>query len=174
MHEKYDVNMVKEKYLSNRKFIGISLKTNNLKYAINLTTPNNYYISDNSIFNYSFMKWYMMKHYNVKLSNDYVISCIDNYVEMYKINPGKKILVNKNRFEILDDETFVDEDSETQNDHDDGVGVDEDEHDSQSDTGSETEKNDTKESKDAKENKSSNTYLEDNHEMCDIEILDYD
>jgi hypothetical protein len=174
MHEKYDVNMVKEKYLSSRKFIGISLKTNNLKYAINLTTLNNYYISDNSIFNYSFMKWYMMKHYNVKLSNDYVISCIDNYVEMYKINPGKKILVNKNRFEILDDETFVNEDSETQNDHDDDGGVDEDEHDSQSDTGSETAKNDTKESKDAKENKSSNAYLEDNHEMCDIEILDYD
>jgi hypothetical protein len=116
MIEKYDVAMIKEKYVSTKKFIGISLKTNDEKYSINLTSPNNYYVSDNSIFNYSFLKWYMMRHHNVKLSRDYVISGIDNYVEMYKINPGKKIIVHKNRFELVDDETFVIADADADTD----------------------------------------------------------
>jgi hypothetical protein len=163
--EKYDIDMIKDKYVSTRKFIGISLKINNQKYNINLTSPSNYYVSDNSILNYSFMKWYMMKHYNVKLSRDYVISCIDNYVEMYKIHPGKKIFVHKNRFEVVDDETFVNDNT------------------SEDDSGSETEheheqeneqKSENQEEKTQNGSKSSSKHLEDTHEMCDIEILDYD
>ena len=164
MHEKYDVAMVKDKYFSSRKFIGISLKTNNQKYNINLTTPNNYYVSDNSILNYSFMKWYMLEHYNVKLSQDYVISCIDNYVEMYKINPGKKIFVHKNRLEVVDDETFINEDIDN-----DECDEDESEVDSETDT----------EDKAEHENKNEHPVIhledsQDSHEICDIEILDYD
>ena len=165
MNEKYDIAMIKDKYFSSRKFIGVSLKQNGEKYSINLTTPNNYYISDNSILNYSFMKWYMMKHYNVNLSSDYLISCIDNYVEMYKIHPGKKIFVHKNRFEIVDDETFVNEnrsennsDSETEHEH-------EQEHEQKSENQQEKTENGSK---------YSSKHLEDTHEMCDIEILDYD
>lgn len=169
MNEKYDVNMIKDKYFSSRKFIGISLKQNGEKYNINLTTPNNYYVSDNSILNYSFMKWYMMKHYNVNLSKDYLISCIDNYVEMYKIHPGKKIFVHKNRFEVVDDETFVNDNTS----EDEGNG------DVDSDSDSETEheyeeKSENQEEKTENGTKSSSKYLEDTHEMCDIEILDYD
>jgi len=164
MHEKYDVAMVKDKYFSSRKFIGISLKTNNQKYNINLTTPNNYYVSDNSILNYSFMKWYMLEHYNVKLSQDYVISCIDNYVEMYKINPGKKIFVHKNRLEVVDDETFINEDIDN-----DECDEDESEVDSETDTEDKAEHEN--------KNECQSIHLEDSqnsHEMCDIEILDYD
>jgi hypothetical protein len=176
MHEKYDVTMVKDKYFSNRKFIGISLKQNGQKYNINLTTPNNYYVSDNSILNYSFMKWYMMKHYHVNLSNDYLISCIDNYVEMYKIKPGKKIFVHKNQFKIVDDETFVkDADADADADAADvDADVDADaDADAAADADTETE-TDTKNQKEKNKNECANTHLEDNHEMCDIEILDYD
>jgi hypothetical protein len=174
MHEKYDVTMVKDKYFSNRKFIGISLKQNGQKYNINLTTPNNYYVSDNSILNYSFMKWYMMKHYHVNLSNDYLISCIDNYVEMYKINPGKKIFVDKNQFKIVDDETFVKDADADAADVDADVDADADaDADAAADADTETE-TDTKNQKEKNKNECANTHLEDNHEMCDIEILDYD
>ena len=85
MVEKYDIQMIKDNYFSTRKFIGISLKTNNQKYNINLTSPSNYYLSDNSILNYSFLKWYMMKHHGVKLSHDYIISCIDCHVIVIRI-----------------------------------------------------------------------------------------
>ena len=159
--EKYDIEMIKDKYFSTRKFIGISLKTNGEKYSINLTSPSNYYVSDNSILNYSFMKWYMMKHYHVNLSRNYIISCIDNYVEMYRIHPGKKIIVHKNRFEIVNDETFMnDKDNNTQCDTY-----------SESDTDSETP---IPSMQNTSETGTDNINLEESHEMCDIEILEYD
>ena len=159
--EKYDIEMIKDKYFSTRKFIGISLKTNGEKYSINLTSPSNYYVSDNSILNYSFMKWYMMKHYHVNLSRNYIISCIDNYVEMYRIHPGKKIIVHKNRFEIVNDETFMnDKDNNNQCDTH-----------SESDTDSETP---IPSMQNTSETGTDNINLEESHEMCDIEILEYD
>jgi hypothetical protein len=174
MVEKYDIDMIKDKYVSTRKFIGISLKTNNQKYNINLTSPSNYYVSDNSILNYSFMKWYMMKHYNVKLSRDYVISCIDNYVEMCRIHSGKKILVHKNKFQIIDDETFnSDSDSDSDSNERTNADVDVD-----SDTDTENDNHSNENENNNEKNKEPrlviHTNLEESHEMCDIEILDYD
>jgi hypothetical protein len=178
--EKYDIDMIKDNYFSTRKFIGISLKTNNQKYNINLTSPSNYYVSDNSILNYSFMKWYMMKHYNVKLSRDYVISCIDNYVEMYRIHPGKKILVHKNKFQIVDDETF-NSDSDNDNDNDSNEHADADvdvDSDTDSDNDNHINENENNNENQNEKNKEPrlviHTNLEESHEMCDIEILDYD
>lgn len=172
MVEKYDATIVKNKYLSNRKFIGISLKTNGQKYNINLTSPNNYYVSDNSLFNYSFMKWYMMKHYNVNLSNDYVISCIDNYVEMYRIHPGNKIIVYKNKFEITPDESFSEDDNtdgNTNNDNNEEVDSDSEP------LGNEESSSNHKEGENKTDsNNVGSINLEENNEMCDIEILDYD
>ncbi len=177
MVEKYDIAMIKEKYVSTKKFIGISLKTNDEKYSINLTSPNNYYVSDNSIFNYSFLKWYMMRHHNVKLSRDYVISGIDNYVEMYKINPGKKIIVHNNRFELVDDETFViddtDADTDTDNHTDNHTNVDSDTENELDDESSSSKTQSESENKN-EPIKVINMNLDETHEMCDIEILDYD
>ena len=167
--EKYDIEMIKDKYFSTRKFIGISLKTNGEKYSINLTSPSNYYVSDNSILNYSFMKWYMMKHYHVNLSRNYIISCIDNYVEMYRIHPGKKIIVHKNRFEIVNDETFMnDNDKDKDKDKDNNNLCDTH---SESDTDSETP---ITYMQNTSETGTDNINLEEGHEMCDIEILEYD
>jgi hypothetical protein len=192
--EKYDIEMIKDKYFSTRKFIGISLKTNNQKYNINLTSPSNYYLSDNSILNYSFMKWYMMKHHNVKLSREYLISCIDNHVEMYRIHPGKKIIVYKNNFQLVDDETFnsdSDTDTDTDNDkrtHSDANVESDTDTDTDTNTNNDTETDTdtcTGNSNDNNETENQNekikeprvlfiNNLEESHEMCDIEILDYD
>ena len=172
MVEKYDIQMIKDNYFSTRKFIGISLKTNNQKYNINLTSPSNYYLSDNSILNYSFLKWYMMKHHGVKLSHDYVISGIDNYVEMYIINPGKKIIVHKNKFQIVDDETF-NGDNDNDNDADTHANVDAG-LDTDTDTDADTPAADTQNENNKEPRLLFNNNLEENHEMFDIEILDYE
>ena len=172
MVEKYDIQMIKDNYFSTRKFIGISLKTNNQKYNINLTSPSNYYLSDNSILNYSFLKWYMMKHHGVKLSHDYVISGIDNYVEMYIINPGKKIIVHKNKFQIVDDETF-NGDNDNDNDADTHANVDAG-LDTDTDTDADTPADDIQNENNKEPRLLFNNNLEENHEMFDIEILDYE
>ena len=174
MVEKYDIQMIKDNYFSTRKFIGISLKTNNQKYNINLTSPSNYYLSDNSILNYSFLKWYMMKHHGVKLSHDYVISCIDNYVEMYRINPGKKIIVHKNKFQLVDDETF-NSDKDTHSNVDAGLDTDTDtDADTDADADADTPADDTQNENNKEPRLLFNNNLEENHEMFDIEILDYE
>ena len=115
-----------------------------------------------------------MEHYGVKLSRDYIISCIDNYVEMYKISPGKKIIVYKKKFEVVDDESFnSDTESETG-----AEGENESESESESESeceggnivvGNTENINDT-----GAEIKYTKTALEEKNEMCDIEILDYD
>ena len=98
--------------LSKRRFIGIHLNMDEKNYIINLTTPLNYYLVNNTILDYSFLKMYLFNRYNVILGNTYKLSCIDNFIEMYTIEQGKKIYVKMNTFNIVDDETYnVDESS---------------------------------------------------------------
>ena len=98
--------------LSKRRFIGIHLNMDEKNYIINLTTPLNYYLVNNTILDYSFLKMYLFNRYNVILGNTYKLSCIDNFIEMYTIEQGKKFYVKMNTFSIVDDETYnVDESS---------------------------------------------------------------
>ena len=104
------------KEVSSRKFIGSNITFNGVKYTINLTTPNNYYIIGNSILDYPFLKWYMAKHFDIILTKKYSLSCIDNFVEMYNIMPGQKIIVENNLLRVTEDETFTHSDSESETD----------------------------------------------------------
>jgi len=77
-----------------------------------LSSPVNYYLVNNTILDYSFLKMYLFNRYNVILGNTYKLSCIDNFVEMYTIEQGKKFYVKMNSLNIVDDETYnVDESS---------------------------------------------------------------
>ena len=49
---------------------------------------------------------YLFKRYSIILGNSYTLSCIDNCIEMYSLEQGKKIFIKKNSFEIIDDETY--------------------------------------------------------------------
>ena len=98
--------------LSKRRFIGIHLNMDEKNYIINLTTPVNYYLVNNTILDYSFLKMYLFNRYNVILGNTYKLSCIDNFIEMYTVEQGKKFYVKMNSLNIVDDETYnVDESS---------------------------------------------------------------
>ena len=113
MKQKYSYEQLKNS-LSKRKFIGIHIKTEGMDYIINLTNPVNYYIVDNTILDYSFLKMYLFKRYSVILGNNYTLSCIDNFIEMYTIKEGKKVFIKKNSFKIVDDETYnIAEDTES-------------------------------------------------------------
>ena len=92
--------------VSKRRFIGIHLKTEGKDYIINLSTPINYHIVNNTILDYSFLKMYMLRRYNVILGNTYKLSCIDNFIEMYTVEQGNKFLIKNNVFTIVDDETY--------------------------------------------------------------------
>ena len=113
-YETFRKSDIKDKYtyenlknmLSSRRFIGIHLKTDDKDYLINISSPINYYIVDNTILDYSFLKMYMFNRYNVILGRTYKLSCIDNFIEMYSIEQGKKFLVKKNSFQTIDDETY--------------------------------------------------------------------
>jgi hypothetical protein len=55
---------------------------------------------------------YLFNHYNVSLGNTYKLSCIDNFIEMYTIEQGKKFFIKKNAFKVVDDETYNDDDDD--------------------------------------------------------------
>jgi hypothetical protein len=105
MKQKYTYEQLRDT-VSKRRFIGIHLKSEGKDYIINLTNPVNYYIVDNTILDYSFLKMYLFKRYNVILGKNYTLSCIDNFIEMYIVEQGKKIFITKNSFKIINDETY--------------------------------------------------------------------
>jgi hypothetical protein len=90
---------------------------------------------------------------------------------MYRIHPGKKIIVHKNKFQVVDDETFVNDDGAVDTDNHEDVDSD-----TENDSDVESSSNQTQsESENKNESiKVINANLEKTHEMCDIEILDYD
>lgn len=83
---------------SNRKFIAVVLKMNSCEYKIDICNPYYFNISENIVLEYNFLKWYMRKVYNVHLTLDYKITAIDNYVDMYIINPPDAIEICKNKY----------------------------------------------------------------------------
>ena len=92
--------------ISKRRFIGIHLKTEGKDFIINLTNPVNYYLVNNTILDYSFLKMYLFNRYNFILGNTYKLSCIDNSIEMYTVEQGKKFFVKSDSFKVVDDETY--------------------------------------------------------------------
>jgi hypothetical protein len=92
--------------VSKRRFIGIHIKTEDKDFIINLTNPVNYYLVNNTILDYSFLKMYLFNRYNFILGNTYKLSCIDNFIEMYTVEQGKKFFVKSDSFKVVDDETY--------------------------------------------------------------------
>jgi hypothetical protein len=170
-YETFRKSDIKHKYthedlknmLSTRRFIGIHLKTDDKDYLINISSPINYYIVDNTILDYSFLKMYMLNRYNVILGTTYKLSCIDNFIEMYSVEQGKKFLVKKNSFKLVDDETYRNG-SETDSESESGSGSGSD---SESGSESESESESGSESKLRSELESSSF-----HQNDDIEIVD--
>lgn len=143
------------KDVSSRKFIGSNLTFKGVKYNINLTEPNNYYIVNNSILDYPFLKWYMAEQYDIILTKNYTVSCIDNFVEMYTIKPGQKVVVEKNSLQVVEDESFIESESDSNSSFDSNV------------------ESDTNDSNNEKENQTDNNEeITNSSDTNDVEILE--
>jgi hypothetical protein len=105
----YEYDEIKN-MISKRRFIGIHLKTEDKDFIINLTNPVNYYLVNNTILDYSFLKMYLFNRYNFILGNTYKLSCIDNFIEMYTVEQGKKFFIKSDSFKVVDDETYKEHD----------------------------------------------------------------
>ena len=105
MKKTYTYDEIKN-MISKRRFIGIHLKTEDKDFIINLTNPVNYYLVNNTILDYSFLKMYLFNRYNFILGNTYKLSCIDNFIEMYTVEQGKKFFIKSDSFKVVDDETY--------------------------------------------------------------------
>ena len=132
--------------ISNKKLIGANLHMNSKKYNINLTNPANYFVINNSVLGYYFLKWYMAETHNVVLQKDYSIFCIDNRIGMYTLVPGKKLLVYHNTLKVIDDEAYLEGNEESDADAD----------------------------ANSKENKERKVKSEHLNDICDIEVVGYE
>ena len=146
--------------LSKRKLIAINIHMNSNKYSINLTTPVNYFTVENSILGYHFLKWYMAQTYDVILDNKYTVLCIDNFVGMYKIKPGKKLVIYSDSLKVVDDDEYSVEDAD---DNDDEEHVESNNH------HEEDEDNEQDEQDEQDEQAKKSDQLND---ACDIEVVD--
>jgi len=143
--------------VSKRKLIGANLHMNSKKYVINLTTPINYFISDNSVLGYHFLKWYMAENYDVVLHKKYSVLCIDNCIGMYELVPGKKLLISRDSLKVVDDDEYSGEDSDS-----DGEESNEDDEQDKAEHTEHTEHTEQAEKSDQ------------SNDTCDIEVVDCD
>lgn len=92
-----------EFYPCNFTFLLVVIKTNDMSYDITdfLKNPkNNYYVTNNILFNKSFMNWVFISHIKKELL-EYEIVFLDNTVTEVTIDKTQYIKLNKNNYEII-------------------------------------------------------------------------
>jgi hypothetical protein len=130
---------------------------NSKKYVINLTTPINYFIADNSVLGYHFLKWFMAENHDVILNKKYSVLCIDNCIGMYELVPGKKLLVSRDSLKVVDDDEYSGEDS-----------------DSDGEESNEDDEQDKAENEEQSQNEEQSEKSDQSTDACDIEVVDCD
>jgi len=98
-HELYN-----ELVITSVLFLVVELVFNNTTYLINLSDPVNYYIENNLLLDYSFLKYYMNINYNISITKDYKLNIIDKkmntheltYISSIEFKEGKYTVINSN------------------------------------------------------------------------------
>ena len=94
-----DISKIKCDY----NFLEIEYQDENKNYAINITDKNNsisFMIVNNTILTQDFVKWYMNKYYNYKITNNYKINIIDQDANSIELNENESITLEKNSYFI--------------------------------------------------------------------------
>jgi len=103
-------------YFYDRKFVPVNhrmmeivLQHGDSEYDLDLSSPDNFYVTGNKLLDPAFLKWFMRKTHNVDLNIDattsdalYTIKCIDNNATLHTLFPHNCIRVTDAGFEVQD------------------------------------------------------------------------
>lgn len=83
-----------------------SLEYRGKSYDIDITFPYNFNVVGNIILDYTFLKWYMLKEYDVTSFTkenecEYTVTCISNKITMFKFGKSSMLLVKVDDYEII-------------------------------------------------------------------------
>jgi hypothetical protein len=83
-----------------------SLEYRGKSYDIDITFPYNFNVVGNIILDYTFLKWYMLKEYDVTSFDkenecEYTVTCISNKITMFKFGKSSMLLVKVDDYEII-------------------------------------------------------------------------
>ena len=82
-------------------------KSNEITLELNINLKShNFFIENNKILDYPFIKWYANKFLNLELDkeDDYYFILLDNNIKEYKLNKYNKIVITNEYFIIEDDQ----------------------------------------------------------------------
>uniref|UniRef100_A0A6C0JBM9 Uncharacterized protein n=1 Tax=viral metagenome TaxID=1070528 RepID=A0A6C0JBM9_9ZZZZ len=93
-----DKNIKMEKI--DKQFIQIELCQNDIKTSIHKNLEG-FYLTDNTLLDYVFLKWYVNKFYGLLLSDTYNLRIIDSDINMFKLDKNQSIMLNsKKKYDV--------------------------------------------------------------------------
>jgi|TARA_B110000971_G_C20015348_1_gene503647 hypothetical protein len=89
-----DKNIKMEKI--DKQFIQIELCQNSTKTSIHKNLEG-FYLTDNTLLDYMFLKWYVNKFYGLLLTDTYKLSVIDSDINMFNLEKNQSITINRKK-----------------------------------------------------------------------------
>jgi len=89
-----DKNIKMEKV--DKQFIQIELCQNANKTSIHKNLER-FYLTDNTLLDYIFLKWYVNKFYGLLLVDTYKLSIIDSDINMFNLDKNQSIIINRTK-----------------------------------------------------------------------------
>jgi hypothetical protein len=89
-----DKNIKMEKV--DKQFIQIELCQNSNKTSIHKNLEG-FYLTDNTLLDYVFLKWYVNKFYGLLLADTYKLSIIDSDINMFNLDKNQSIIINRTK-----------------------------------------------------------------------------
>ena len=89
-----DKNIKMEKV--DKQFIQIELCQNSNKTSIHKNLEG-FYLTDNTLLDYVFLKWYVNKFYGLLLADTYKLSIIDSDINMFNLDKNQSIIINSKK-----------------------------------------------------------------------------
>jgi hypothetical protein len=112
----------------------------------------------------------MAQTYDVMLDNKYTVLCIDNFVGMYKIKPGKKLVIYSDSLKVVDDDEYSAENSD--DNEDDEEHVESNNHDEDDEEDQEDEQGEQGEQGEEGEPDEEAKKSDQLNDACDVEVVD--
>ena len=89
-----DKNIKMEKV--DKQFIQIELCQNANKTSVHKNLEG-FYLTDNTLLDYVFLKWYVNKFYGLLLADTYKLSVIDSDINMFNLDKNQSIIINRKK-----------------------------------------------------------------------------